>query len=58
MQCRLLCVDLCTLQHNNVGHWCFIGDFNAVLGAHEKRGGNLPLQVSYDDLAIGRTYST
>lgn len=32
----------------NPGPWCYIGDFNSVLGAHEKRGGRLPTQASYD----------
>lgn len=26
-----------------------MGDYNAILGAHEKRGQNLPLRISCDD---------
>ncbi|KAL2322620.1 hypothetical protein Fmac_026999 [Flemingia macrophylla] len=28
------------------GAWLFVGDFNAVMGAHEKKGGNLPSDTS------------
>lgn len=33
----------------NPGPWLFFGDFNAVLGAHEKRGGCLPSRLSYEE---------
>lgn len=46
---RELWSELQALQQAYVGPWCYIGDFNVVLGAHEKRGGNLPLQISCDD---------
>lgn len=46
---RQLWVELANLQQNNVGLWCFLGDFNAVMGAHEKRGGRLPLPISYSE---------
>lgn len=36
------------------GPWCFFGDFNAILGAHEQNGSYLPLQISCDDF---RTWS-
>lgn len=41
-QRRNLWMELASLQQNHIGPWCFIGDFNVVLGAHEKRGGSLP----------------
>lgn len=46
---RELWNELFLLQQLHNGPWCFIGDFNAVLGAHETRGGSLPLQVSCED---------
>lgn len=29
--------------------WCFLGDFNVVLGSHEYRGKGRPLQIVNDD---------
>lgn len=46
---RSLWNDLTTLQNNNPGPWCIIGDFNAVLGSHEVIGSSLPLKTSCDD---------
>lgn len=46
---RALWFDLANLQQSYSGPWLFIGDFNAVLGAHEKRGGNLPLDISCEE---------
>jgi hypothetical protein len=43
---RNLWQDLTTLLNNNNGPWMFIGDFNSILGAHEKLGGKLPLQIA------------
>ena len=37
-----LWADLTMLQNTFVAPWIFVGDFNAVLGAHEKRGRRLP----------------
>lgn len=37
------------LMDNCVDPWIFIGDFNAVLGAHEQRGGSLPQKLSCED---------
>ena len=39
---RQLWADLTNLQGCFQGPWLFIGDFNAVLGAHEKRGRRAP----------------
>lgn len=41
--------ELSDLTCRFLAHWIYIGDFNTVLGAHEKRGGNLPLKQSYED---------
>ncbi|KAG5046879.1 hypothetical protein JHK86_016285 [Glycine max] len=38
------------LQSSNPGPWIFLGDFNVVQGAHEKRGSLLPLKQSCEDL--------
>lgn len=46
---RILWSELACLQQNNPGAWCFLGDFNAILGATEKRGGNIPLAASCDE---------
>jgi hypothetical protein len=35
-----------------VGPWLFIGDFNVVLGAHEKRGKRLPPKISCEDFLL------
>lgn len=44
---RLLWQDLVSIQASHVhGPWLVLGDFNCVLGAHEKRGGNLPNATS------------
>lgn len=42
-------MELASLQQANLGPWCFIGDFNAILGAHEKRGGRLPPIASCEE---------
>ncbi|KAF1888435.1 hypothetical protein Lal_00011206 [Lupinus albus] len=39
---RQLWAEIQTLMNDNQGPWCYIGDFNVVLGAHECRGPNLP----------------
>lgn len=46
---RQLWMDLASLQQNHPSPWGFLGDFNAVLGAHEKCGGRLPLMASCED---------
>jgi len=46
-----LWADLTNLQGCFQGPWLFIGDFNVVFGAHEKRGRNPPLRASYFDFA-------
>jgi len=46
---RQLWADLTTLQGRFQGPWLFIGDFNAVLGAHEKRGRQPPPPLSCMD---------
>jgi hypothetical protein len=43
---RQLWADLTLLQSQYVGPWLFVGDFNAILGAHEKRGKRLPSKIS------------
>jgi exonuclease III len=49
---RRLWADLTMLQDRYVGPWLFVGDFNAVLGAHEKRGKRLPPKLSCDDFLL------
>ncbi|RHN76470.1 putative endonuclease/exonuclease/phosphatase [Medicago truncatula] len=46
---RLLWADLTHLQGCFLGPWLFIGDFNAVMGAHEKRGRWPPTTASCSD---------
>lgn len=46
---RQLWFELATLQDNFPGPQLFIGDFNSVLGAHEKRDGNLLAKISCDE---------
>ena len=46
---RQLWADLTHLQGCFQGPWLFIGDFNAVLGAHEKRGRRPPPTLSCED---------
>lgn len=43
---RQLWADLTNLQRRFQGPWLFLGDFNAVLGAHEKRGCRPPPPLS------------
>jgi len=43
-------VDLTRLQNTFITSWIFfLGDFNAVMGAHEKRGHYLPPSISCND---------
>ncbi|GAU10446.1 hypothetical protein TSUD_420660, partial [Trifolium subterraneum] len=49
---RQLWADLTSLQSHYVGSWMFVGDFNAVLGAHEKRGKRLPSSLSCNDFLL------
>jgi hypothetical protein len=46
---RNLWANLTRLQNSLIGPWIFLGDFNAVLGAHEKRGRRLPPSLSCND---------
>jgi len=46
---RQLWADLTHLQGCFQGPWLFIGDFNAILGAHEKRGRRPPPTLSCED---------
>lgn len=49
IQRRLLWKELNDLQVSFKGLWCFIDDFNAILGAHEQRSRCLPNRLSCDD---------
>jgi hypothetical protein len=49
---RRLWADLTRLHSQFIGPWLFLGDFNAVLGAHEKRGKRLPPKNSCDDFLL------
>ena len=46
---RELWLDLSNLLNNHHGPWMFLGDFNSILGAHEKFGGRLPLRIACSD---------
>lgn len=46
---KKLWLELATLQQSHLGPWCFIGDFNAILGAHDKRRGRLPLAAACEE---------
>lgn len=46
---RQLWAYLTHLQHTLVAPWLFVGDFNAVLGAHEKRVRRLPPSICCTD---------
>ncbi|XP_019450480.1 PREDICTED: uncharacterized protein LOC109352716 [Lupinus angustifolius] len=46
---RQLWFDLHNLMTIYPGSWCTLGDYNAVLGAHECEGQRLPSQISYDE---------
>lgn len=43
---RILWEELTSIHSNQQSPWLVIGDFNSVLGAHEKRGGRPPLAAS------------
>ncbi|XP_039686942.1 uncharacterized protein [Medicago truncatula] len=46
---RELWADLTNLQGCFQGPWLFVGDFNCILGAHEKRGRRPPPPLSCED---------
>lgn len=46
---RSLWLELASLQQSHRGPWCFIEDFIAVFGAHEKIGGRLPSTISCEE---------
>ncbi|XP_058782945.1 uncharacterized protein LOC131657578 [Vicia villosa] len=46
---KLLWADLSSLLVNHPAPWCFLGDFNAILGAHEHRGRISPSRSSISD---------
>lgn len=50
---RQLWIDLATIKSSH-GHypWVAVGDFNCVLGAHEKRGGCLPNSLSCSEFQL------
>lgn len=55
---RDLWQELSSLYQNFSGPWIAIGDFNAVLGSHEKRGGGLPSKLSCDDFNDWSNYNS
>jgi hypothetical protein len=46
---RRLWDSLNTLQSQHVLPWCFMGDFNVILGAHEHRGRISPARLPMDE---------
>lgn len=49
LQRRQLWADLTMLQTQYTAPWLFVGDFNAILRAHEKQGTRLPPSISCMD---------
>lgn len=49
---RELWQELTSLIQGNPGPWLMVGDYNAILGAHEQRGGGIPLLASCDDFKV------
>lgn len=49
---RKLWQDLNRLQQLYQNPWCFIGDYNMVLGSHEYRGSGRLLQIASDDFRV------
>lgn len=45
--------ELQQIQQSFDGPWCYIGDFNTVIDAHEQRGRTLPSKVSCEDFKHG-----
>jgi len=48
---RALWLELSMLIENHLGPWMFIGDFNSILGAHEKLGGRIPLNIACSEFS-------
>jgi hypothetical protein len=46
---RQLWSSLQTINQNNIIPWCFIGDFNSILGAFENRGHYSPSRIAMAD---------
>jgi hypothetical protein len=46
---RKLWNSLNALQNQHTLPWCFIGDFNSILGAHEHRGGVVPARLPMEE---------
>ncbi|XP_045810732.1 uncharacterized protein LOC123905142 [Trifolium pratense] len=46
---RKLWIKHSNLQIIHKGPWCFIGDFNTILGAHEHRGNTTPASTPMND---------
>lgn len=49
---RPLWQQLNDLQANFDIPWCFIGDFNSVLGSHEYRGSGSPTRISCEEFQM------
>jgi endonuclease/exonuclease/phosphatase (EEP) superfamily protein YafD len=43
---RKLWLELTNMLHAHPGPWLFVGDFNSILGAHERLGGRTPLHIA------------
>lgn len=48
---RQLWLELYNLLQSNPGPWLFVGDFNAIIGAHEMRGRGLPSRLSCEEFS-------
>jgi len=47
-----VCLDLENLHTQHPIPWCFIGDFNYILGAHEHRGNTTPARPPMNDFVL------
>ncbi|KAF1879944.1 hypothetical protein Lal_00022852 [Lupinus albus] len=52
---RAIWSELYVVIHTNPGHWCCLGDFNVVLGAHECRSSSIPGRLACAEICVAST---